>query len=265
MCASNWFRTIAAFGLVFCGAIEAHANYLTTDGDFGNQTNGVTLTSPWNDPIRGAVGSTASQSSFTNVFANNSMGVYSGQDTLNYFGQSFTPIAANATGVRYLNVDFQCVSSAAGHYGITLSDDNYGNGKTLSLLVSSSGVYAQSGSGVGSVILVPEVGVWYNAQLALNFDTDTYSGMITREGTFAQTAISTRSFIGNLSVTRVFEDPANFADALLPGQDANSLARIDNLVFSPSALPAPTPEPSTLLLLGTGLAGLLAYAWRKRK
>jgi hypothetical protein len=28
---------------------------------------------------------------------------------------------------------------------------------------------------------------------------------------------------------------------------------------------APTPEPSTLLLAGTGLLGLLAYAWRKRK
>ena len=26
-----------------------------------------------------------------------------------------------------------------------------------------------------------------------------------------------------------------------------------------------TPEPSTLLLAATGLLGLLAYAWRKRK
>jgi hypothetical protein len=29
--------------------------------------------------------------------------------------------------------------------------------------------------------------------------------------------------------------------------------------------PVPTPEPSTLLLVATGLLGLLAYAWRKRK
>ena len=28
---------------------------------------------------------------------------------------------------------------------------------------------------------------------------------------------------------------------------------------------APTPEPSTLLLTATGLFGLLAYAWRKRR
>jgi hypothetical protein len=32
-----------------------------------------------------------------------------------------------------------------------------------------------------------------------------------------------------------------------------------------AAVPAPAPEPSTLLLLGTGLLGLLAYAWRKWK
>jgi hypothetical protein len=29
--------------------------------------------------------------------------------------------------------------------------------------------------------------------------------------------------------------------------------------------PAPIPEPGTLVLIATGLIGLLAYAWRKRK
>ena len=29
--------------------------------------------------------------------------------------------------------------------------------------------------------------------------------------------------------------------------------------------PVVTPEPSTLLLAASGLIGLLAYAWRKRK
>lgn len=30
-------------------------------------------------------------------------------------------------------------------------------------------------------------------------------------------------------------------------------------------MPVPTPEPATLVLLGTALVGLLAYAWRKRR
>jgi hypothetical protein len=29
--------------------------------------------------------------------------------------------------------------------------------------------------------------------------------------------------------------------------------------------PAPTPEPSTWMLLGTGLLGLLGYGWRQRR
>jgi hypothetical protein len=40
---------------------------------------------------------------------------------------------------------------------------------------------------------------------------------------------------------------------------------IDEFIFSTNAnLPVPTPEPSTLVLFATALAGLLAYAWRKR-
>ena len=33
----------------------------------------------------------------------------------------------------------------------------------------------------------------------------------------------------------------------------------------PSYPPPPVPEPSTLLLTASGLAGLVAYAWRKRR
>ena len=40
-----------------------------------------------------------------------------------------------------------------------------------------------------------------------------------------------------------------------------------NLTFKymPSVILTPVPEPSTLLLTATGLLGLLAYAWRRRR
>jgi hypothetical protein len=43
--------------------------------------------------------------------------------------------------------------------------------------------------------------------------------------------------------------------------NATWTANSDSIAFAPTT----TPEPSTLALLGCGLFGLLAYAWRKRK
>jgi hypothetical protein len=41
---------------------------------------------------------------------------------------------------------------------------------------------------------------------------------------------------------------------------------MDEFIFSTNSnLPAPTPEPGSLVLVVTALAGLLGYAWRKRR
>jgi hypothetical protein len=46
----------------------------------------------------------------------------------------------------------------------------------------------------------------------------------------------------------------------MEGSTGGSTLGIDNVRFAAVS----TPEPSTLVLLGAGLLGLLAYAWRKR-
>jgi hypothetical protein len=58
-------------------------------------------------------------------------------------------------------------------------------------------------------------------------------------------------------------------DTYATATDANHLV-IDRLVLTTSpivagALYQPVPEPGTLILMVTGLIGLLCYAWRKRK
>lgn len=47
--------------------------------------------------------------------------------------------------------------------------------------------------------------------------------------------------------------------------DMNGSVSIDYVRFDTTGAYAPVPEPSTIALLVTGLIGLLAYAWRKRK
>ena len=45
------------------------------------------------------------------------------------------------------------------------------------------------------------------------------------------------------------------------GEGVNPSGQLDAFLLTPTV----TPEPSTLLLAASGLVGLLAYAWRKRK
>ena len=55
-------------------------------------------------------------------------------------------------------------------------------------------------------------------------------------------------------------DPGQYLTA---GPGAGGFLSFD--VISLNVAPPPVPEPSTIVLLGMGLFGLLAYAWRKRR
>jgi hypothetical protein len=88
-------------------------------------------------------------------------------------------------------------------------------------------------------------------------------------GTFTSSSSAT------LSVTKSGSPHAPFTLSL-PGADWSGITSflwdqsignmaIDNLVFNASRQStSPTPEPSTLALLGTDLVSLLAYGWRRR-
>jgi len=64
------------------------------------------------------------------------------------------------------------------------------------------------------------------------------------------------------------EAPAGDAIASVLVHDTGNYWVVDNVVTDATGivqLPSPTPEPSTLVSLATGMLGLLAYAWQRRR
>lgn len=269
----SWLaRVFVVSGVVYFGwTVAANADLITTDGDFNSQTIGsTTMSSPWYGSGSGHVISSDAQSPFTNLFTptngkgvrqDGSIGVYAG-----YYVQSFAGVVADATGSLYLNVDFRNITNDSGQdacYDLLIATNADGAKATAGLYIGKDGVYARSSTGYGTSLLTPEVNVWYNAQLTLDLTSNTYSGVITKQGG-AQTVISSRGFITENAINTVFMNcPGPIAPfptwpAAIPNFD------IDNFAVSNTPIPG-VPEPGTLVLLCGGLVSLLAYAWRKQK
>ncbi|MDD5704984.1 MAG: hypothetical protein PHR35_03605 [Kiritimatiellae bacterium] len=229
----GWRAKAALLALVGCArGMAAHAAILTQDGNFGNQSEGATLVAPWNGPVSLAQGSTNSQSPFTNVFAENGKGAYWATNMNAYFCQTFTPaIESDATGRLYMNVDFMIPSDKAGGFSIFLTDSSFVN-FSVWVQARSDGFYARSASGDGTAICSLERGVWYNTQLTIDLDANTYSGAVINARTSERVLISSRSM--GATDKKINLLGANIVNAL-----GNFGCRIDNWVLSDSELPAP--------------------------
>jgi hypothetical protein len=216
---------------------------LNPDADFSLQTVGNPLATPWN--LSGGGGShtvTAdAQSPFQNAFASSvSKGAHVGTSAGNpYFVGGFTAVPAAAPGFLYLNVDFRNTDESADAYTLTVSK-NAGVANTLMLAVSGGSLLARSGAGWGTSILDPVAGAWYNVQLTLNLNNDTYSGIVTQFGgpTYA---ISSRSFMSNADINNLFSDGgSDLSGGTAPGHDIDNFglmttapdARIVNIDFN---------------------------------
>jgi hypothetical protein len=158
-----------------------------------------------------------------------------------------------ASGGRGLGIGFYSGigSSYSNNFFTGLILDQNGN---LNLVndPNSSGFFS-TGSYTGTPVAY--AGTWDNsAYHTLSYQVDTTTGHISHISLGGSTANYT-----------AFESAAFFTDAATKyaGMYKSALGagwgRIDNFAVSS------VPEPSTIVLLVTGLIGLLAYAWRKRK
>jgi hypothetical protein len=114
---------------------------------------------------------------------------------------------------------------------------------------------------------VPQIGTYtvgdvFDVVMTLSFTGQSYTIAVTDQtnpaGSFTTGAIAFRNYFPNTGTLTLTPAMAEEGDILF-GTVGNGGAVFDNFAVTS------VPEPSTLMLLVTGLIGLLAYAWRKRK
>ncbi|MDD5704572.1 MAG: right-handed parallel beta-helix repeat-containing protein [Kiritimatiellae bacterium] len=223
-----WKSGLAAGWLAIVGTMASRASDLNSDGGLGNQTDGVLLVSPWSRNL--VYGSTGSQSPFTNVFANNGMGVYWATTASGaWFSQNVGPISTSTTSHVYANLDVMLPST--GGFRPLLCQASGVNPSVL-LHVKDTGIFAYSLTNQpGAAICAVETGEWYNIQLTLDLKANTYSGAVIKAGNSLRCPISTRPLTyADKSITLIGADHAGLN---------NGGCRVDNWLLSDTPLPAP--------------------------
>lgn len=245
---------VLAFSAFALGAGWARAAVLTPDPDFGAQTLGNPIGSPWFEVSGGGnVASASAQSPFTNVFPNNGKGANTPASAGNpYFVGRFsnaTPpaadIPASATGLLYFNADFRNNSTEGGDYSMVITRDANGapTVRTVALYVTGNALYAEGYGGVGRPILSLTPGTWYNVQLTLDMTNNAYSGTVAQFGG-ATTAIPSRFFISESPINCIYSDGGtNLFGGTAPNHD------IDNFALADTPF-APAPPPLSRLTVG---------------
>ncbi len=97
----------------------------------------------------------------------------------------------------------------------------------------------------------------YNLRGSLSGSTDNFANAIYTDGS----GLTVGSFIDHSLVLNTQTDPSLVGKSLWVEVDSRTQTSYDNFRVYSQAV----PEPSALALLAVGLAGLFAYAWKKRK
>ena len=107
------------------------------------------------------------------------------------------------------------------------------------------------------------VGTWQNYAVEMDPDDSTNPVKVYQNGSLISTTTLTADLYESFSFANTtFNIGARrWSNGGAPALVAGFVGQIDNLMIEGTLV----PEPGTISLLGIGLLGLLAYAWRKRK
>ena len=231
--------------VTLCLAADARGDLLSADGDFGAQTPGSPLGEPWTWAMGGIFTVEAdAQSPFTNLFPDNGQGVSHGPvDGSPYFVQGGFNVPAGTKGYLRLNFDFRNTTADVGGWTVYVTKNASGNDAAVGLTISGTGFYAKTAGGAWSdSLFTPVVGEWYNVQVLLDLNDQSYYGTAAAHSTGAVIPITRRGFVapGN-DINTIFTDSGSGSvGGTTPGRN------IDNFALSTYVPPERTTAGANL-------------------